>query len=385
MLSRFKWRPSLLLSGMIFVSSGLLAQSGTLVIKQPSANSYVSGESQMALATDLPLNTIAKVRVFLDGVMALELNGWHQELQVDLGDGLVQRSLRAEVLTADGEIVRSESLTLPALKIDFVETTRAILISAVVKDRRDQPLTNLERDRFQVFEDGLPLQIQSFNYENLPLDLIMVLDTSSSLREGIVDLKQAADTFLKQLAPADQTALFEIKNQPKLIQGFSYDRGLLASHIASMASLGQTALFDTLKQAVQLFPKQRRGRRTIILFTDGRDSVYEEPTQKAKHMRDIISAAQNKEVTLFTIGLGKRINQGALTRMAEDTGGRFLFADRPQKLPGLFQEIITDLKHQYVLGVLPVSSREGFHELRVKVKQRGSKVFARKGYTFRKE
>lgn len=360
----------------------LLGQTRNLeiAIVDPEPNRIVAGDYDVVLSKNIP-GEIARTRLFLDGELVFESEGWVAKIVVEFGDGFESRSLVAEVDTTDGTKYVSKPVVTEAIRVDYVETTRAVLVSAVVKNRKGSPLTKLSKDQFKVFEDGKLLEIQSFNYENLPLDLVMVLDTSSSLRDGIEDLKRAARAFLQQLAPADQVALFEIKNDPRYVQRFTNDPKKLLSHIDAMTSLGQTALFDTLSQALEILPAKRRGRKTIVLFTDGRDSIHEEPSKKAELMRTWIGKAQNRETTLFAIGLGNRINEGALARMAEDTGGRLVFAEKASDLPTAFQEIVLDLKHQYVLGVEPKSSKPGFHSLEVQVKVRGAKVLARRGYT----
>ena len=356
------------------------AQESGLRIVDPVAGAYVSGEYEVVLASD-QAEEIVRTRLFLNEGLIQQEEGWQPGVTIDFGPEVVAHSLRAEADLDSGKTLVSEVVRTKALRVDYVETSRAILISAVVKNRRNEHLTGLRRDHFEVFEDGKALEIQSFHNETLPLDLVMVLDTSSSLREGIEDLKRAAELFLNQLGPGDLVSLFEIKNEPLKIQKFTSDRKLLRQQIGAMLPLGQTALFDSLKAALKDLPEKRRGRRTIVLFTDGRDSVYEEPSRKAELLRSIITEAQNKEVSLFTVGQGKRVNQAALTRMAEETGGRFLYTEHPGRLSEVFQEIVLDLKHQYVLGVLPISRKFGFHRLEVNVKKRGTTVYSRKGYT----
>ena len=68
-------------------------------------------------------------------------------------------------------------------------------------------------------------------------------------------------------------------------------------------------------------------------------------------------------------------------RLAEETGGRFHYADKAGKLSSIFSEIVLDLKHQYILGITPQSKSSGFNRMEVKVKKRGAVVYARKGYT----
>ena len=164
------------------------------------------------------------------------------------------------------------------------------------------------------------------------------------------------------------------------LTGFTTDRKQLIQQVQSLEAIGETALFNAAHLGLKDLLGRRKGRKAMLLFTDGRDSYYEDPIDKARVMREAIVKAQNQEVTLFNLGLGK-VNGPVLERMAEDTGGRYYHADKPEKLSGIFNEILTDLKSQYILGVEPNASGSGFQKIDVKVKKRRAVVYARKGYT----
>ena len=319
------------------------------------------------------------MRVYIDGELRFEAETFRERVTLDFGERFEARTIRVEVDHAEGSL-HAEVVTA-ALKIDFEETSRMILVPTVVKDRRDRPLKDLPLDVFRVKENGRPVPVRSLERRDLPLDLVLMLDTSSSLREGINDLKRAAKAFIGELEPTDRVALFEIKGDIQKLAAFTNNRPLMQQAIDTLFSRGETALFNGLRTGIEALSERQRGRRAMILFTDGRDSIYESPTIKASFMRKVIRQAQNKEITIYTLGLGDKIHEPSLERIAEETGGRFLHAEKALRLDDAFAEIVSDLKNQYVLGVEPRATRPGYHRLEVEVKKRGAKVYARKGYT----
>lgn len=361
----------------------LHAQSAAaqLTIVKPQNQALVSGPSAVVLQIDNPADVIT-TRLFLNGEVVGTTDGWRAEWSIDFGERFDRQRLEAEVALADNRTLRSTPVITRELAISVTARTELMLIGAVVKDRRNQSLTDLKKDRFEVFENGRELPIQAFYNEELPLDVVLMLDTSSSLRgKGFPEMQQAARVFIQQLRTADRGMLYEFKDEPLQLTDFTHEQSTLLQVIDKLDSLGATALFDALHSGVEAFENQRTVRKAIVLFTDGKDSVYESPRDKADMLRAGITAAQNREITVYTIGLGENINKDALRRIADDTGGRFHHADNVARLPAIFGEIIEELKHQYVLGVQPQSSRSGFNEIKVKVRKRGTEVFARKGYT----
>jgi len=349
-------------------------------IVDPERGAYVSGEYEIVLEAANP-EDIVQTRLIVDGETVFEGEGWQARMTIDFGDDIARREIYAEVTRSGGVTERSGTVVTRALRIDVEETTRLILLGAMVKTRSNQPISGLEKGDFQVFEDGKRLEIETFYKEKLPLDLVFLLDTSSSLRDGGIDeVRFAAATFLSGLEPTDRVALYEFKGEPRKLAGFTTDRKRLREKIAQLEPIGETALFDALLAGLVDLKGRRKGRKALVLFTDGRDNIYD-ARGKARMLRRGITQAQNHEAAIFTIGLGDKVHREALGRISEETGGRFHYADRPGRLREVFDEIILDLKNQYMLGVRARASRRGFHSLEVKVRQRGAVVYARTGYT----
>ena len=390
-LSRVSYRRRPEMRWLHFVLTALfwaMAASGSPLLAQvrildPIEGAYVSDRYEVVLEI-VDSSAVTRTQLLLNEEPVFDKEGAHTAIVVDFGETIEQHHIVARLVLQSGETVVSPPVVTKALRVDFETTARVLLLSALVKNGRGSPILGLDRKDFRVFEDGNPLEIRSFFTERLPLDLVLVLDTSSSLgQEGITTVRKAAHSFVQNLADSDRVALFEIKNEPIKVLGFTSDRKQMTASIDGLASKGQTALFDTLGAALNELEGRKRGRRAIVMFTDGRDSIYELARNKAYQMRVAIERAQNAETVVYTIGLGKKINRGALETVAADTGGRFLYADRALRLPKLFQEVVLDLKHQYVLGVVPKATNTGYHALKVEVRKRRARVVTRKGYTLK--
>ncbi|MDJ0837666.1 MAG: VWA domain-containing protein [Acidobacteriota bacterium] len=364
----------------LFLSGALWAQEVRII--DPVQGAYLSGEYEIVLSAADP-KAVARTEIYVDNTPVLQRDGWVSTYTHDFGELIERRELYAVIIDKDGERYLSETIYTRELKINVEAESRIILLTAVVKTRGNKPILGLQRDQFSVFENGEPLEIQTFYNEYLPLDLVFLVDTSSSLRkeDGIARVKHAASTFLQSLEQGDSVNLYEFKSTPQKLVDFTTDRKRLVNRISELRAIGETALYDALHMALDDLKGRRRGRKAVVLFTDGRDSVYETPREKARLLRSGITRAQNQEVALYTIGLGKQVHKEAMMRLSEETGGRFHHADKPHKLPEVFDNIVLDLKHQYILGVYPKTSRSGFNRIEIKVRKRGAQVFSRKGYT----
>ena len=376
--------PSALATALLCLALGTgsaLGQQG-LAIVDPLPGAYLSGLYEVVLRIDSPAQ-VQKTELFVDGLPVFVGEGWSARMSHDFGAAVDAHELFAQITTTDGQLIRSETISTRGLTIDYAETTRLILLSAMVKTRSNRPLLGLDKNDFRVFEDGQPLDIENFYRDQLPLDLVFLVDTSSSLRkeDAIAEVKQAALLFLNSLSPDDRVALYEFKTEPRKISHFTTDRKRLVEEIQAFTALGETALYDALNLALGDLGTKRKRRKALVLFTDGRDSVYRSPTTKARLFREAVIRAQNGETTIFAIGLGSKVHRDALTKMAEETGGRFYYADRGNRLRQVFEEMVLDLKTQYNLAVTPRSSTSGFHSIEVTVKKRNALVYARKGYT----
>ncbi len=370
---------ALLLWGITGYCSMASAQS-KVSIADPENGAYVSGVYEIVLQKTGDAEVL-KTAFFVDDRRVFIGEGWVERFMVDFGENIERHELYAIVEFDKGERIRSEDTVTKRLRVDFSYSSKLILLSVVVKSRNDKVLADLPKSKFTVMENGESLNIESFYREEVPLDLALLLDCSSSLTgEGIVNLRNAATKFVSNLTPADRLALYEFKKEAKKLVDFSTDHKAHHRKIGEMTAGGMTALFDCLFMGLRDLEHRPRGKKVLILFTDGQDNTYK-AKEKARMIREAIATAQNKEIVIFTIGLGDTVNRDMLRKMAEETGGLSYFVNDSRKLPKNFASLILDLRNQYMLGVTPKASGSGFRSLEVEVSKRGAQVFCRKGYT----
>lgn len=342
----------------------LLAQE--LRLEWPQPGSPATGECEVHWRT-LDLPGAQRVRLYLDEVLAQELPGDATSAVLDFGVGQAHL-VRVEVQDGAGQWLSSPAVRTRGIRFDFEETSRILLLPIALRSRSGKVPGDLDPRRFRVFEAGQVVQVQSVFRENLPLDLVLLLDTSSSMKGAMADLQAAAHAFLAGLAEEEAVAIVQFHSQVLVLQGFSSDKGLLASRLANLQPRGETALFDALLAGLELLAGRARGKRALVLFTDGRDSVYEEAAQQAALFHRVVAKAQMQELPLFTLGLGKTIQPEMLQALAAETGGRFLGVGSSRDLPAAFDTLLQELRQQIILAVVPQASTPGFHSWQVKLR-----------------
>lgn len=267
----------------------------------------------------------------------------------------------------------------------FQASVDVVNVIATVRDD-DRYVADLRREDFQIYEDGERQQLQYFARESgedaQPLNIILLVDTSGSVKDKLMFEQQAASAFLEETlrAKKDLAAVIQFDSEIKLIQDFTFDLGLLENAIFDIRAGGATKLYDAIWVAVQDKLRHEIGRRVLVVLSDGDD------TQSMVEDEDAIKTAQTHDVVIFGIGVRggrSRSNFGKLKEFARETGGLFFNSKaRLEELREAFSSINQAIKNQYSLGYVSTNpAQDGtFREIEVKVQRRGLKASHRKGY-----
>jgi Ca-activated chloride channel family protein len=245
---------------------------------------------------------------------------------------------------------------------------------------------DLEKEAFTVYEDSKLQEIMYFGRESgedaQPLNVILLVDTSGSVKDKLRFEQAAASIFLEEtLRPKkDLAAVVQFDSEINLVQDFTYDLKLLEHSIEDIQAGGATKLYDAIWVSVSELLRHEVGRRLLVVLSDGDD------TQSVTKDDEAIKVAQDHDVMIFGIGIRggrSRSNFGKLKEFARETGGLFFNSKASlAELQEAFAKINQAVKNQYSIGY--VSTRPqldgSFREVEVKVKGRGLKVSHRKGY-----
>jgi VWFA-related protein len=345
----------------------------------PVEDEYLSGPVRLALAIQ-PAGAAAEieqVRMFADARQVCTLDAPPFECDWDAGERLVDHHLRAVAVLRGG---RSIVATVRTKGVPYSESVDVdvVQITAVVTDRNGGFVRGLTKDDFKVLEDGRPQTITSFAAENIPLELVAAIDVSTSMRDFLPTVKDAATRFLAGLEPADQVTLLSFNDNIFTLARRATNQAARERAISRMDAWGGTALYDVIIRSIDMLGRQA-GRRSLVLFSDGEDQSSHAPLESA------IARTEGSDATIYAIGQGRAVHSGDLQKLmnqiARVSGGQAFFTEDASRLDEIFTRILEDLRNQYLISYpAPGSQRDGkWHEIRVEVTG-GHQVRARQGY-----
>jgi Ca-activated chloride channel homolog len=254
----------------------------------------------------------------------------------------------------------------------FKVNVKLVNVFTTVTDGNGSPVSTLKQEDFQIFEDGKPQKIAVFHRESeLPLSIVVAIDTSLSTRSDQKLEVESARRFAHAiLRPIDGISLFQFSEIVDQVTPFTSDLRVIDRAINRIHSGAATALYDTLYLGSDAL-LDRRGRKVMVVITDGGDTVSKTSYQEA------IRAAEQAEVILYSIiivpienSAGRDIGgEHALIQLSRDTGGKYFYASGLEQLDAAFRKISDELRTQYLIAYYPSTrlADSGFRHIEIKI------------------
>ena len=273
---------------------------------------------------------------------------------------------------------KEDEVTLNSDEVVRVETNLTnIFFTAADKQKRF--VSTLKREDVRLLEDGVPQDIFAFQQNiDLPLSLAILIDCSASEERTLPEEKGAARAFLESVlrADKDEAAIVSFTGEVTLEQGLTGNIGRLRRAIDDVRFVppsgyigggvvvggtppisgtqqtlaGSTAIWDAIWATSNelLSASAEHTRRAIILLTDGEDTISQ------VRMQEAINRALKADALIYAIGIGDRyetgIDEGALRKITEGTGGRAYFPRNERDLNDAFAQIQRDLRERYLIA-----------------------------------
>jgi Ca-activated chloride channel homolog len=303
--------------------------------------------------------------------------------------------------------------------------TTLVQVPVIVKDRGERYLTDLTKQEFKIFENGVEQEVTFFGTVEEPFNVALLIDSSGSTVDQLAHIKAAAGAFLDNLRPHDKVMVIEFNDSVSIHCELTSNRDTLNRAIERIQPGEYTQVYEAVYTAVWEKLEDVEGRKAVILFSDGIDNasteiaeedtldaviesedviVYpirfstradverrlerkyanqrlEAPNQATPASLNLVKKLPTYEEALRDLDKTYRKADEYLNELARLSGGVVERADRLTDLQAAFGRIADELRKQYLIGYYPKDEKsESDRRIRVQVTRPDAKVRARPGY-----
>ena len=292
--------------------------------------------------------------------------------------------------------------------------TTEVMLPVTVRDRAGLLVSNLTRKDFRIFEDGVEQPLSDLSLRQVPVDVALIVDASSSVAGNLDDFRTAAEGFASHLAVEDRVSLIQFDDRVVLLQDWTGSLVQLRRALKRIVPGMFTRFHDAMLLASRDQKPRGNARHAIIVLTDGIDSgrgttfdaalraalqsqttVYVvsntqiERTRKQDELATLLSGSDSavrfNQLRIDDLRLGLAAlseSEGNLEQLTAATGGRLYRPTSFNDLEKTYAEVADELRHQYTLYFSPLNTkRDGqFRRLRVDTTSPTHQVSARVGY-----
>ncbi len=256
----------------------------------------------------------------------------------------------------------------------FSSRVEAVRVDVLVT-HDGQPVRGLRPADFAIDDNGVPQQVDLVSSEQLPLNVILTLDMSSSVAGGPLEhLRRAGRTVMDGLRTGDRAALITFSHVVTMGAPLTADLGLVRRALDASEAIGSTSLVDA-SYAAMVLGESDVGRSLVLVFSDGLDSAsWLSPDE-------VLDIAKRSDAVVYGVSTGLSPKPGFLADLSETTGGAIFKVESTKNLSAVFLSVLDEFRNRYVVSYSPRGvSPGGWHQLTVRVKGRNATVKARPGY-----
>jgi Ca-activated chloride channel family protein len=241
---------------------------------------------------------------------------------------------------------KSKSIAIGQPSSTFLRTdVKVVLVPVMVTDELNRPITDLAKEHFRVLEDGVEQKITSFVWEDGPVSLGLLFDSSGSMKNRIAASVLALKQVVQTTIPGDEFFLVRFSDDVRMLSGFTSEPEGIHPRLGVIQAGGWTALLDAVALATNEMKSARNQHKVLLILSDGNDnnSRFSES--------EIRTRVMEADVRIYAIALSYRPR--LLQRLAEYTGGKVLVAQNTNELPGIVERLSAEIRSQYLLGYSP--------------------------------
>jgi VWFA-related protein len=242
-----------------------------------------------------------------------------------------------------------------AIKVDV----DVVVLRTTTQDRKNILVSGLNKEDFQVYEDGALQTIKYFSHDDVPVTVGLVVDNSGSMTPKRHDVIAAAMAFARSSNPQDQ--MFVVNFNEKVSFGlpgntaFTDQPAQLQVALSRVASDGETALYDAVAVALEHLKMGNRDKKVLIIVSDGGDNASQHK------LAEITALVAQSNAIIYTIGIfddqDPDRNAGVLKRLAKETGGEAFLPESLSDVTPICERIARDIRNQYTIAYNPTNKK----------------------------
>jgi VWFA-related protein len=263
---------------------------------------------------------------------------------------------------------------LTAQQATFSSKLEAIRVDALVTDRGGV-IRGLQPADFEVRDNGVAQTVDLVSFQQIPLNVILALDTSASVSgERLDDLQKASRALLGRLTNDDKAALLTFSHIVMLRQRLTPNLALVRTSLDEVQPVGETSLVDGT-HAATLLAGDDGGRNLLIVFSDGLDTASWLAPER------VLDSARRADIVVYAASSRDAEDSRFLDDLGKLTGGGLIKIASTKDLSATFLRILDEFRNRYLLSYSPAGvAKGGWHRLDVRLKNRRASIRARAGY-----
>jgi len=284
------------------------------------------------------------------------------------------------------------------IKVD----TSIVRLNVGVVNRSGQPIKNLSRNDFVLYEDGVEQKITRFEPTIAPFSVVMILDMSGSTLGFRQTIQTSAFRFIDALGPDDRIAIIEFYDKVNILNDFTNRRKTLAHSISVANGRGNTQLYEALDVSLQKLATEKNRRKAIIVLTDGVDTEIRNQDRKFLsklddkdmpnsinpetnlRLNNILGKADVLGVTIYPLALPTgdpfkladpqpiqiemfSVARSRLKILADRTGGTLNAINRLEEMGRLYAQVAADVRALYTIEYQPQNEKRDGKWRKIKI------------------
>lgn len=230
---------------------------------------------------------------------------------------------------------------------------------------------NLQKNDFEVYENGKKQEVEFFSDTEAPFDLVLLLDLSGSTAGKQNLIRKTTRRFIEAARPTDRIAIVTFTSEAKIVSGLTANRQQLLGSVEKIDDDGGSGVWGAVEFVLEkiIKPESRRRRSAVVLMTDGVDSSLMSTSSLPPDYPtfiDLLETVRHSEAAIIPIYLDTesdssdgekqayRSARRTMQILAEESGNQVYHAKKISDLDGVYEKIINDLSRVYSLGYQPI-------------------------------